>query len=369
MPFLSTRAAGFGVTDVEWNEIITDLNSLTAVATGYSGRFGIGTLTPSRQLQVYGLGQTTSALADSGNVGGTIYLQDAAGSTGNGGAVLFGAVTGHFAALKSTLYDAGGTTTGDLVVSLRRTNADAALTEVLRFGAAGAVYLNDTANMNMTLGLTLNQGSGDFEILAFKSSDVAHTMTALAESDTYGNARKYDATAGGLAVTGFGESAVGAVVNGYGTGTDGTHTTAGLAAVVINGGQWDGGTGVASLTTAGNLCVFQNFGVTRFILGTDGDSWQDVGTAWTNFDDYDDVTLLTALSAAVSRADDPVRAQFADVLEDNRDAMARAKVVDFNEDGHHFVNWSRMSMLLVGAVRQLSGTVQVLEGRLKALEA
>jgi hypothetical protein len=107
-----------------------------------------------------------------------------------------------------------------------------------------------------------------------------------------------------------------------------------------------------------NALVDDNAGTTRFILDGDGDSHQDVGTAWTNFDDFDDVALLTALSAGVSQPGDPLRTGFAQFLELHRPALERARLVTFNEDGHHFVNMSRLTMLLVGAVRQIAADVQ-----------
>ncbi len=368
MPNLARRNAGDGVTDVWWNEIVDDLNSLTAVATGYNGKLGVGVLTPTRQLHVYGLGQSTPALTDAGNKNGTIYVQDAGGSPGNGGAVVFGGVTGHFGAIKSSLYDASGTTTGDLVVSLRRTISDTALTEVFRFGYGGSAYLNDSANQNMTLGLTLNQGANDDEILAFKSSDVSHAINTIAEPDTYGTIRKYNATSGGVAVSGFGESAVGAVINGYGTGTDGTHTSAGLAAVVINGAQWDAGTFITSLATNGNLCCFQNLGVTQAIITADGDGWQN-GAGWTTYDGEDDIEVLNLLTAYATREDDPLKAAFGGWLAQSREPLERLKLAEFDSEGRPFVNMSKLTMLLTGAVRQLSGTVQAFSGRLQALEA
>jgi hypothetical protein len=96
----------------------------------------------------------------------------------------------------------------------------------------------------------------------------------------------------------------------------------------------------------------RNNTTTRFILDSDGDSHQDVGTAWTNFDDYDDAGLLTDLSLAVSRPGDPIREGFGEFLKYNRAALERAKLVTFNDDGHHFVNMSKLAMLLTGAVRQ-----------------
>lgn len=369
MPGLLPRASGFGVTDVQWNEVITDLNSLTAVMTGSGGKLGVGILTPSWQLHVYGLGQPTTALTDAGNKSGTIYLQDSGGSPGNGGAVVLGCVTGHFAAVKSAVFDASGTTTGDLVVSLRRTTADTALTEVLRFGWAGSVYLNDSANTKMTLGLTLNQGANDDEALALKSSDVAHAMTTQAEADTYGTLKKFDAAAGGLAVTGFSDAtAVGTVINGYGSGTSATHNDTGTAAVIINGAQFNGATDVFALTVGGNLCAFQNNGVTQAIIGADGDAYQN-GAAWVTYDLCDDVEVLNVLTAHLTSDDDPLKAGFGKWLAHDRSMLERLKIAEFDEHDRPFINMSKLTMLLTGAVRQLSGTVQELQGRLMALEA
>ena len=48
------------------------------------------------------------------------------------------------------------------------------------------IFVSGTAIANRHLALTLNQGAGDGEILTFKSSDVAHGMTSITETDTYG---------------------------------------------------------------------------------------------------------------------------------------------------------------------------------------
>ena len=114
--------------------------------------------------------------------------------------------------------------------------------------------------------------------------------------------------------------------------------------------------------------MFRNNLTTRFILDADGDSHQDVGTTWTNFDDEDDIELLTDLSVSVSRPSDPIRSSFADFLERNRKRLEELKLVTFNQDGHHFVNMSKLTMLLVGAVRQQAERVRQLDERIHRLE-
>src|SRR3990167_7892710 len=63
-------------------------------------------------------------------------------------------------------------------------------------------FLNDSANANMTTGLTINQGAATNEILALKSSVVAPPMTNVTEADTFGRFGTVNLTAGGLSISG-----------------------------------------------------------------------------------------------------------------------------------------------------------------------
>lgn len=213
------------------------------------------------------------------------------------------------------------------------------------------------ALFSATGGITLNQAGGDAAILSLQSSDVAHGMTAVASTDTFCDVLKFSPTAGGIQMRGFSEATGGVEVTGLHTTDDTVKSTAASGAVIINGFV-KSGTGIANLGANANILAVQNGTTTRFILDGDGDSHQDVGTAWTNFDDFDDPALLTALSVAVSQPGDPLRNGFSQFLEIHRAALERARLVTFNEDGHHFVNMSRLTMLLVGAVRQIAADVQ-----------
>ena len=74
--------------------------------------------------------------------------------------------------------------------------------------------------------------------------------------------------------------------------------------------------------------------------------------------------VLHALAAGISQEGDPFKASFAAYLARHRDDLERGRFVTFNEDGHHFINWSRTSMLMIGAVRQLGMRLEALESRL-----
>lgn len=243
---------------------------------------------------------------------------------------------------------------------------------VVRFG--DIVHINDTANAKMTIGLTINQGDNDNEILAFKSSDVGHGMTDVMEADTFGAFSKIHATNGGLAiygvqdngaVTGTGIRMHGLITDGAQSGTRDTNTT---APIYLNVAMKDG-TGVTTLGGDRNLVAVGDNLTTRFFLDSDGDSHQDVGTAWTNFDIVDDVATLNLLSAHLTRPDDPLRAGFSDWLEQDKEILERLDLVQFNADGHHFVNMSRLTMLHTGAIRQLGSWLAQMESKLASLAA
>jgi hypothetical protein len=133
-------------------------------------------------------------------------------------------------------------------------------------------------------------------------------------------------------------------------------------------GKLKSGTGAGNLGANANILAVLNNDTARFILDADGDSHQDVGTAWTNFDAFDDAALLTDLSLAVSQAGDPIREGFGEFLKYNREALERLRLVSFNDDGHHFVNMSKLAMLLTGAVRQQAEALQMQMGRIERLE-
>jgi len=219
------------------------------------------------------------------------------------------------------------------------------------------LLINETANAQMTVGITINQGASDDEAIALKSSDIAHGRTSIAETDTYAFIQKLAAASGGLEVRAIEESQITAIrIYGVSGADDTTRSTAGRAPIELDA-SLGSGTSDGSVGADGALVAIRNKQGTRFIFDADGDSHQDVGTAWTNYDTFQDVELLTALSAGVSRPGDPVRAAFVDLLEAHRDTLERIGLVTFAADGHHFVNMSKLQMLTVGAVRQLADRV------------
>lgn len=241
-------------------------------------------------------------------------------------------------------------------------------TERARLTAAGMLLLNDTTNADMTVGLTLNQGANNDDILCFKSSAVAHGLGGE-ETDTFASFAKASPTLGGLLIEAYSEP-TGTTISTFeffaeaATGSGDTTKSA-----VANGYfSMRAYENAAAIGANENVLVIRNANATTHIFDAEGDSHQDVGTAWTNFDDHEDAELLTALSAGVSRKGDPLRRAFGSLLKKHKATLERNRIVTFNKDGHHFVNWSRLNMLKVGAIRQSAARIAALERRLLALE-
>ncbi len=228
-------------------------------------------------------------------------------------------------------------------------------------------YLGDTANAKMTVGLTINQAGNDDEILALKSSDVAHGITSFAETDTYASMAKFSAANGGLSWRGFSVDTVGVDLLGIATNDNTTKSTAASGAIQLRAHKKSGaGSGVMGADA--NLVIIENYGTTRFILDAEGSGHSDV--EWTTYDAYDDLALLNGLEAEFARRRDPVKAEFGEWLDEQRETLQRAKVVNFYDNGPRaMVNWTRHSMLLNGAIRQLGKRWEALEQRLAAAEA
>ncbi len=141
------------------------------------GNVGIGTTSPVAQLNVKGVGQTTAAITDAGAVGGTLFLNDAGGNVGNGGAILFGGLAANvkwFAAIKGLIQDGAGNTAGDLAFSTRLATADIALTERMRITQAGNVGIG-TASPTYKLEVA---GGGTAGLLVASSQTPVVNITA-----------------------------------------------------------------------------------------------------------------------------------------------------------------------------------------------
>jgi hypothetical protein len=183
------------------------------------------------------------------------------------------------------------------------TTADgaASATERMRINSGGQVFINDTANAESTIGLTINQGANDNEILSFKSSDITHGMTDQTETDTYSYMKKANPTEGGLnlsALAGTGTSIV-LNIDAMGGTANTTKTTGGWGLVNVNARQRNG-SNIGAVDSDGNVFSVRAQSpsaslLTKFMIDEDGDVYAVNTTVQAFSDDKDDVKLLRAL--------------------------------------------------------------------------
>jgi len=241
----------------------------------------------------------------------------------------------------------------------------------------GGFFINETQDCTVGTGsVVFNQGASDTPILVLKSSDVTHAITDEAETDTYGLLKKAAAGPGGLQIRGLADTAgnYGMLLDGINVGNVDVDKSTGSAGYITIRAQLKSSNSVGVVGANQNLLVVRNHTTSRFILDSDGDSHQDVGTAWTNFDDFNDLEVMDSIRMTLDR--DPLGRGFVESLESRRElleAMPGKPIVTFNNDGHHFVNTSRLAMLHHGAILQMNANlterVSDLEVQIQELKA
>lgn len=232
----------------------------------------------------------------------------------------------------------------------------------------GNVFLSDTANAKMTLGLTINQGANDSEILALKSSDIAHGMTTQTETDTFFLMRKISGDAGGAYIRGFGESAWGFLLDGCAV-NDVVAKSAAAQAYVGLSARKKTGTTVGAVGANANLVVVRDLTSTRAIIDAEGELHLDLTVAENAWDEYDDLELITALRASVMSPKTALYQRTKHLIEKHRDLLEETGVITYNEDGHHFIAMKAFTFLLADAIRQVGARLQMHEQALLGMGA
>ena len=231
--------------------------------------------------------------------------------------------------------------------------------------ASGLVAIGDNANAGMTTGLTINQGAADDEILSLKSSDVAHGVTSITETDTYFLIAKGTTTQGSPVLDGFSSGTTGITVQGIHT-TDNSARSTSAQGVVNIVGLLKSGSGTAALGTNANIVVVQDGGLARFLVDKEGDIHMDATSNINAWDDHDDLALLESYRV-VTAAPTDYRLRFATDVGAHARVLHETGVITLNDDGHHFVSVKGMFGLLIDALRQSGARIDALEDRLAQL--
>jgi len=232
--------------------------------------------------------------------------------------------------------------------------------------ATGSVLIGDTANANMTQGLTINQGANDDEIFALKSSDVAHGVTDFAETDTFALFKKAIPTQGGFQFWSFMETGQNGAIQLIGVDTDdNTSKTSGARAPVEAYAYKKSGTSVGALGANANAFVIRDAGGAIFLVDEDGDYHYD-GADGGAFDHMNDVQLTRAFSLATSR--DVIRTGFDDFVQYNERDLIEAGILGAPVADGGLVNGAQLQRLHTGAIWQLGTSQMQLEQRIEQLE-
>ena len=211
-------------------------------------------------------------------------------------------------------------------------------------------FIADTANANMTQGITIQQGSASNQVLAFKhSGSVAHGMTDLYETDTYGMIGR-SATDGGMSLECLsGSSALCFSVTSNAGAENTASSTSAISASQFTSEKKNGTTRQA-IGADGNLFGVRNGGNTRLVLKGDGDLHYDGSTNATSWDDHDDVGLLNTFRnlTTANKAQDV----FGQFINENAQILHDTGVITMNDDGHHFVSTKGLNALIIDTIRQ-----------------
>jgi len=255
--------------------------SSTHMTIKSTGAVGIGTTAPLEMFDV--------SKVNNGGLGPVLQLTNDPGSSTAIGTSCKIKFAPHHSGTEVAGIEAIATSTGAATALSFRTHTGSALGERMRIAADGNVFINDSANADVTLGLTINQGANDDQILALKSSDITHGVTSYAETDTYGFMKKYSATQGGLIIGGVTTHerpvALQAFGNYYAAPSGGT----GVDKCAIQNMAYEvSGTGITNVGSDESIfsvrCQKGGSMQTIFIVDTEGDLHSDGSTSITGYD-------------------------------------------------------------------------------------
>lgn len=366
-------------------------NNTTAMYIDSSGNVGVGTTSPN----ISGWNANYAVLTikgDTTNYGGVLELANP-DSTGN-----------YFGTVSFVNMDGGSSTVANARISGTRDGVDdasaltfeteptgGAVTERMRITSGGNVFIGDTANAKATKGLTINQGANDDEIMAFKSSDVAHGMTDISETDTFFSLAKASASEGGINAQAFSDNVEYAwYMQGATLASANTAKSTSAVGVITMASATKTGTGRTTVTSDGNLVVMKNDSLTRFIFDGEGSGHADV--EWTTYSDgrlkTDRETIPYGLDEINKLKPQRYKKQSGGfdkdgnmVLEDNKKTeigfiaqevkeIIPEIVKDIDESKSFYsLNDGKIVAVLVKALQEADDKIDALTARIEALEA
>ena len=209
--------------------------------------------------------------------------------------------------------------------------------------------------------LILDEGGDDRNQIELHSSDVTDVIDG---AGLYGAISKVTDAGGGLDIVGASDDDAGidglAVnIRGYSELIDtDAPSTSSHGVVDIYGTKASSGS-VANIDAGGVVFAVRTrrsgSNETILVVDEDGQIHADDasgGGSIGSFDEYDDAMLVRAATRELA-PDQVIQSRFDDWVQYNRESLENAKLVTFNENGHHFVNLNQMQKLHSGAIWQL----------------
>ena len=280
--------------------------------------------------------------------------------------------------------DVGGITYGHNTDSMQFT-VNAA--ERVRIGSTGALFIGDTTNGNMTIGLTINQGANDNQAVAVKSSDVSTGLTTLTqqnvEGDDYMTISKATNTAGGLLIQSMAEDSTGfspVQIRSYGGTAGVTDTTSSVGMIDLYVTEHNGSNGFVDVATGGNVftvrCRDGGADLTRLLLKKTGELHLGNTTLVVLSDDKDDCLMLRAFDhlKAAQGAKGLIRSKWDAFVRYNYEDLVEAGIIghvtpeERAEGVQGLWNVTQHIQLLNGAMWQLYGKLRDAQERLATAE-
>ena len=282
--------------------------------------------------------------------------------TGTDGAVALDIADGNVKIVDSLyFYDVGGehiSSSGSLLT----------ITGITKM--ASTMYINDSANGDITMGLTINQGSNTDKILALKASGVDHGRTGRGEVDTFLNVMQASSNFGGVIFDVLSEDGANDIV--YSTRVSGgtastAKTTSGYGLVTLDVEQHDGANSSDNIAANGNVYTIRaqvgGAMATRILVDEDGDLYS-VTSAQT-FDSYDDAQLVRALEQTRG---DTIRTEWDNFVDYNEKDLIEAGILGDTIENGGLTNVTQLQRLHNGAIWQGHVRQKQLEQKLEALE-
>jgi hypothetical protein len=244
---------------------------------------------------------------------------------------------------------------------------------------ASTMYINDSANGEITLGLTINQGGNTDKIFALKSTGVAHLRVGRGETDTFFNVMQASGNAGGVIFDVIAENSAQDIVtlirSSGGTASTGKNTAAyGLVDIQVE--EHDGSNASRDIESDGNVFTVRgqaSSGMrTRFLVDAEGSIYAAAAGhtgdhAVGSLDEYEDANLVRAFEHARD-AKGLIRNEWDKFVQYNeRDLVDTGILGDTIENGG-LLNMTGLMHLQSGAIWQGFVRHKELEVKVKQLE-